>query len=25
MNWLVNRRHVAEEIYGGMAVPRFCP
>jgi peptide/nickel transport system substrate-binding protein len=25
MNWLVNRRHVAEEIYGGMAVPRFLP
>lgn len=22
LNWLVNRRHVAEEIYGGLAVPR---
>ena len=25
MNWLVDRRHVAQEIYGGMAVPRFLP
>jgi peptide/nickel transport system substrate-binding protein len=25
MNWLVNRRHVAEEIYGGLAVPRVLP
>ena len=25
MNWLVDRRHVAEEIYGGMAVPRYLP
>ena len=25
MNWLVNRRHIAEEIYGGMAVPRTLP
>ena len=25
MNWLVNRRHVAEEIFGGMAVPRTLP
>ena len=24
MNWLVNRRHVAEEIYGGMAVRASC-
>lgn len=25
INWLVNRRHVAEEIYGGLAVPRYLP
>jgi len=25
MNWLVNRRHIAEEIYGGMAVPKVLP
>ncbi len=25
MNWLVNRRHVAEELYGGLAVPRALP
>jgi peptide/nickel transport system substrate-binding protein len=25
LNWLINRRHVAEEIYGGLAVPRFLP
>jgi len=25
MNWLVDRTHVAEEIYGGMAVPRYLP
>ncbi|ABI57522.1 ABC transporter substrate-binding protein [Alkalilimnicola ehrlichii MLHE-1] len=25
LNWLVNRRHVAEEIYGGLAVPRYLP
>jgi len=25
LNWLVNRRHIAEEIYGGLAVPRFLP
>jgi len=25
MNWLVDRNHVAEEIYGGMAVPRYLP
>lgn len=25
LNWLVNRRHVAEEIYGGLAVPRVLP
>ena len=23
MNWLVDRNYVAEEIYGGMAIPRF--
>jgi peptide/nickel transport system substrate-binding protein len=25
LNWLVDRRHVAEEIYGGLAVPRYLP
>ena len=25
MNWLVDRTHVAEEIFGGMAVPRYLP
>ncbi|MDP2952113.1 MAG: ABC transporter substrate-binding protein [Chloroflexota bacterium] len=25
MNRLVDRRHIAEEIYGGMAVPRYFP
>ena len=25
INWLVNRRHIAEEIYGGLAVPRYLP
>lgn len=25
MNWLVDRRHIAEEIYGGLAVPRYFP
>ncbi|WP_290653252.1 ABC transporter substrate-binding protein [Aquisalimonas sp.] len=25
MNWLVNRRHIAEELYGGLAVPRALP
>lgn len=25
LNWLVNRRHVAEEIFAGMAVPRVLP
>jgi peptide/nickel transport system substrate-binding protein len=25
LNWLVNRRHVAEELYGGLAVPRYLP
>ena len=25
MNWLINRRHVAEEIFGGLAVPRVLP
>lgn len=24
-NWLVDRRYVAEELYGGLAVPRFLP
>ncbi len=23
LNWLVDRRHIAEEIYGGLAVPRY--
>lgn len=25
LNWLVNRRHIAEEIFGGLAVPRVLP
>jgi len=25
MNWLVDRNHIVEEIYGGLAVPRFLP
>jgi peptide/nickel transport system substrate-binding protein len=25
LNWLIDRRHVAEELYGGLAVPRFLP
>jgi peptide/nickel transport system substrate-binding protein len=25
MNWLIDRRHIAEEIMGGMARPRFLP
>lgn len=25
LNWLINRRHVAEELYGGLAVPRYLP
>ena len=25
LNWLVDRRHVAEELYGGLAVPRTLP
>lgn len=25
LNWLVDRRHIAEEIYGGLAVPRYLP
>ena len=25
LNRLINRRHIAEEIYGGLAVPRFLP
>ncbi|MCC5858447.1 MAG: ABC transporter substrate-binding protein [Ectothiorhodospiraceae bacterium] len=25
MNWLLDRRHVAEELYGGLAVPRYLP
>lgn len=25
LNWLVNRRHVAEEIFGGLAAPRVLP
>lgn len=25
LNWLINRRYVAEELYGGLAVPRFLP
>jgi peptide/nickel transport system substrate-binding protein len=25
LNWLIDRRYIAEEIYGGLAVPRFLP
>lgn len=25
LNWLIDRRYVAEELYGGLAVPRFLP
>ena len=25
LNWLVDRDHIVEEIYGGLAVPRFLP
>lgn len=25
MNWLIDRTYMAEEIYGGLAVPRFTP
>jgi peptide/nickel transport system substrate-binding protein len=25
LNWMIDRRHVAEEIYGGLAVPRYLP
>lgn len=25
MNWLVDRSYIAEEIYGGLAVPRYLP
>lgn len=25
LNWLINRDYVAQEIYGGLAVPRFFP
>lgn len=25
LNWLIDRRHIAEEIYGGLAVPRYLP
>jgi len=25
LNWLVDRRYIAEELYGGLAVPRFLP
>jgi len=25
LNWLINRRHIAEEIYGGLAVPKVIP
>ncbi|GGX89477.1 ABC transporter substrate-binding protein [Litchfieldella qijiaojingensis] len=25
LNWLVDRNYIAEEIYGGLAVPRFLP
>ena len=25
LNWLIDRRHVADELYGGLAVPRLLP
>jgi peptide/nickel transport system substrate-binding protein len=25
MNWLVDRNHIVEEVYGGLAVPRYLP
>jgi len=25
LNWLINRRYVAEELYGGLAAPRYLP
>ncbi|MBK1734373.1 ABC transporter substrate-binding protein [Halorhodospira abdelmalekii] len=25
MNWLIDRRYVAEELYGGLATPRYLP
>ena len=25
MNWLVDRTHIAEELYGGLAAPRYLP
>jgi nucleoside-diphosphate-sugar epimerase len=25
LNWLVDRRYIAEELYGGLAVPRYLP
>lgn len=25
MNWLIDRQYIAEEIYGGLAVPRYLP
>ncbi|WP_024329886.1 ABC transporter substrate-binding protein [Thioalkalivibrio sp. ALR17-21] len=25
MNWLVDRSHIAEELYGGLATPRYLP
>lgn len=25
MNWLIDREHIAQEIYGGLAVPRYLP
>ncbi|HUG35547.1 MAG TPA: ABC transporter substrate-binding protein, partial [Candidatus Limnocylindrales bacterium] len=25
LNWLIDRRHIVEEIYGGLAAPRFLP
>jgi peptide/nickel transport system substrate-binding protein len=25
LNWLIDRRYVADELYGGLAVPRFLP
>jgi peptide/nickel transport system substrate-binding protein len=25
LNWLVDRQHIAQELYGGLAVPRYLP
>ena len=25
LNWLIDRRHISEELYGGLAVPKYLP